>query len=74
MAEAGRNPGRILPAVLHAFADDHPRARVRIVGEPVWAGRTPVEYPACAQHEALINGSLAGRDVTQKAQTACELA
>jgi anti-sigma regulatory factor (Ser/Thr protein kinase) len=64
MTEAGRNPGRIIPGVLRAFADAHPRAHVRIVGEPVWAGRTPVEYPACAQHEALINLAFAGRHAT----------
>ncbi|MFF8726270.1 anti-sigma factor RsbA family regulatory protein [Streptomyces sp. NPDC015171] len=64
MTEAGRNPGRIIPKVLHAFADAHPGTRVRIVGEPIWAGRTSVEYPACVQHEALINPAFRGRDVT----------
>ncbi|GAA3305000.1 hypothetical protein GCM10020295_57570 [Streptomyces cinereospinus] len=37
---------------------------MRIVGEPVWAGRSPAEYPACAQHEALINAAFTGRRVT----------
>ncbi|MFD6194109.1 anti-sigma factor RsbA family regulatory protein [Streptomyces sp. NPDC060275] len=64
MTEAGRNPGRIIPGVLRAFADTHPRVRVRIVGEPVWAGRSAAEYPACAQHEALINAAFAGRRAT----------
>ncbi|MFI7221483.1 anti-sigma factor RsbA family regulatory protein [Micromonospora maritima] len=64
MAEAGRNPGRIIPWVLQAFVDRHPGRRVRIIGEPVWAGRSPEEYPACAQHEAAINGALADRAVT----------
>jgi anti-sigma regulatory factor (Ser/Thr protein kinase) len=64
MTDAGRNPGRIIPGVLRAFADAHPGRRVRIIGEPVWAGRTAVEYPACAQHEALINTAFTGRDVT----------
>jgi anti-sigma regulatory factor (Ser/Thr protein kinase) len=64
MAEAGRNPGRIIPGVLRDFADRYPDRAVRIVGEPVWPGRTEVEYPACAQHEALINLSFTGRDVT----------
>jgi anti-sigma regulatory factor (Ser/Thr protein kinase) len=64
MTRAGRNPGRILPGVLLAFADDHGDAhRVRIVGEPIWPGRTEVEYPACVQHEALINQAFAGRSV-----------
>ncbi|MBZ4321028.1 sensor histidine kinase [Streptomyces huiliensis] len=64
MTEAGRNPGRIIPRVLRGFADAHPTGRVRIIGEPIWAGRSAVEYPACAQHEALINAAFAGRAVT----------
>ncbi|MGH3925361.1 MAG: anti-sigma factor RsbA family regulatory protein, partial [Pseudonocardiaceae bacterium] len=64
MTRVGRNPGRIIPGVLCTFADAHPTERVRIVGEPIWAGRTGVEYPACAQHEALINLAFAGRPVT----------
>ncbi|MEU6591615.1 anti-sigma factor RsbA family regulatory protein [Streptomyces sp. NPDC046881] len=65
MREAGRNPGRIIPGVLRAFADTQPPGRrVHIIGEPVWAGRSPAEYPACAQHEALINAAFRGREVT----------
>ena len=65
MREAGRNPGRIIPGVLRAFADAQPAGRrVRIIGEPIWAGRTPSEYPACVQHEALINAAFEGREVT----------
>ena len=64
MEVAGRNPGRIIPTVLRRFADGHDGVHVRIVGEPVWAGRSTTEYPACAQHEALINLAFAGRDVT----------
>ncbi|KES05556.1 anti-sigma regulatory factor [Streptomyces toyocaensis] len=65
MREAGRNPGRIIPGVLRAFADAQPAGRrVRIIGEPVWAGRSSTEYPACVQHEALINAAFRGRTVT----------
>jgi anti-sigma regulatory factor (Ser/Thr protein kinase) len=64
MTVAGRNPGRIIPAVLLAFADAHPGRRVRLIGEPIWAGRSQTEYPACAQHEALINAAFAGRAAT----------
>jgi anti-sigma regulatory factor (Ser/Thr protein kinase) len=63
MTRVGRNPGRIIPGVLRAFADAHPGNRVRIIGEPIWSGRTSLEYPACVQHEALINCAFAGRDV-----------
>jgi anti-sigma regulatory factor (Ser/Thr protein kinase) len=64
MTEAGRNPGRIIPGVLMAFADRFPTGRVRIIGEPIWASRTEEEYPACVQHEALINLAFRGRPVT----------
>lgn len=64
MTDEGRNPGRIIAGVLRNFADAHPDRHVRIVGEPIWAGRSGTEYPACVQHEALINAAFAGRDVT----------
>ncbi|HEY5835838.1 anti-sigma factor RsbA family regulatory protein [Streptomyces sp.] len=64
MTRAGRNPGRIIPGVLRAFCDTQPVGRVRIIGEPVWPGRTPLEYPACVQHEALINAAFHGRAAT----------
>lgn len=64
MAEAGRNPGRIIPAVLYAFTHEHPAGRVRIVGEPIWPGRSAAEYRAAVQHEALINVALAGQQAT----------
>ncbi|MGJ6968066.1 anti-sigma factor RsbA family regulatory protein [Streptosporangium sp. G11] len=64
MEEVGRNPGRIIPAVLWAFADLHAGRRVRVVGEPVWPDRSPTEFDACLQHEALINFAFSGRDAT----------
>ncbi|WP_271219514.1 sensor histidine kinase [Streptosporangium carneum] len=64
MTKAGRNPGRIIPGVLRAFADRHADRRVRIIGEPIWPGRSVTEYPACVQHEALINLAFPGRAVT----------
>jgi anti-sigma regulatory factor (Ser/Thr protein kinase) len=64
MTVVGRNPGRIIPGVLRAFADQHETDSVRIIGEPVWQGRTDTEYPACVQHEALINLAFTGRAAT----------
>jgi anti-sigma regulatory factor (Ser/Thr protein kinase) len=64
MTEAGRNPGRIIAEVLRAAADGHPDEHVRVIGEPIWPGRSAVEYPACVQHEALINLAFRGRAVT----------
>src|SRR5687767_8563948 len=62
MTEAGRNPARIIPWVLSAFMDEHAGRRVRIIGEPIWAGRSGDEYPVCVQHEAMINIAFTGRD------------
>ncbi|XVV01340.1 anti-sigma factor RsbA family regulatory protein [Actinosynnema sp. CA-248983] len=61
MRTAGRNPGRIIPGVLTTFTDTARGDPVRIVGEPVWADRTELEYPACVQHEALINTAFEDR-------------
>lgn len=60
MAEAGRNPNRLLPFGL-AFADGHP-GRVRILGEPVFMGRPPEELAACVQNDAIVNVAFADRD------------
>jgi anti-sigma regulatory factor (Ser/Thr protein kinase) len=64
MTEAGRNPGRILGEVLSRFVDKHRDEPVRVIGEPMWPTRSEVEYPACVQHEALLNRAFTGRDVT----------
>ncbi|WP_290055271.1 anti-sigma factor RsbA family regulatory protein [Amycolatopsis solani] len=61
LSRAGRNPGAILPS-MHALTAGY-AGPVRIVGEPVWAGRTDAEYPACVEHEALLNRAFAGRDL-----------
>ena len=71
MAQAGRNPGRIIGTVLTAFVREHSGQRVRIIGEPIWAGRTADEYPACAEHEALINVALGEHPPTSCAPTTC---
>ncbi len=60
MEAAGRNPGRLLPTVLQAFVDEHAGQPCRILGEPVWRGRSEAEYPACVQHEALVNLAFEG--------------
>jgi anti-sigma regulatory factor (Ser/Thr protein kinase) len=64
MAEVGRNPGRILTEVMHAVAGGRPEVPARIVDEPVWPGRSTLEYGACVQHEALVNLAFAGRPVS----------
>lgn len=63
ITESGRNPNRLL-GLMGAFVAEHPDQRVRMVGEPVWPGRTADEYPACVQYEALCNTAFATNEVT----------
>jgi hypothetical protein len=63
IAEVARNPSRFL-ALEGSFAEEHPDRRVRIVSQVVWPERTAAELPACMQHEALVNGAFAGRQLT----------
>lgn len=53
MAELGRNPGRIIPAVEAMIG--RRSGRLHYVGEPVWPGRSPEEVREAMRHEALIN-------------------
>jgi anti-sigma regulatory factor (Ser/Thr protein kinase) len=61
MTEMGRNPAWIIPRV-QTFVDRHPGRRVRYVGEPIWASRSPAELREATRHEALINLAFAGAD------------
>ncbi|MGT2525966.1 anti-sigma factor RsbA family regulatory protein [Streptomyces nojiriensis] len=63
MTRLGRNPGRIL-AALRDFADRHDGRPARIVGEPIWPGRTRAEVLEATRHEALINTAFTGRRAT----------
>jgi anti-sigma regulatory factor (Ser/Thr protein kinase) len=63
MAELGRNPARIIPAVL-AYAGKHRGQRVCCIGEPIWPGRTEAELQEAIRHEALINLAFRGSPVT----------
>lgn len=60
MTTLGRNPARIIPAVL-AFAAQHQGRQVTCVSEPVWPGRSAAERQEAARHEALVN--LAFREI-----------
>jgi anti-sigma regulatory factor (Ser/Thr protein kinase) len=59
MTELGRNPARIIPAVL-SYASQHYGRNVCFIAEPIWPGRTAAEIQEATRHEALIN--LAFRD------------
>jgi anti-sigma regulatory factor (Ser/Thr protein kinase) len=62
-AELGRNPGRIIPAMLD-FARAHAGRRVRYVSQPFWAGRSAAETAEVMRHEALVNLAFAQADVS----------
>jgi len=54
MTTLGRNPARIIPAVL-AFAAQYQGRELTCVSEPVWPGRSAAERQEAARHEALVN-------------------
>ncbi len=60
MGELGRNPARIIPA-WKSFVDECAVGgqQVRGIGEPIWAGRRPVEVSECLLHESLLNIAVA---------------
>lgn len=64
MTTVGRNPGRVIPSVLRPFLDEHAGRPVRIIAEATWPGRTAMEYPACVQHEALVNLAFTGQNAS----------
>ena len=63
MAEVGVNPARIIPA-WREFVDAHAGRgrRLRGIGEPIWAQRSPDELVECQRHEALLNLAFAGAE------------
>jgi anti-sigma regulatory factor (Ser/Thr protein kinase) len=54
VAELGRNPSRIIPAMLD-FARANAGRRIRYVSQPFWAGRSAAETAEVIRHEALVN-------------------
>lgn len=63
MAELGRNPARIIPAVL-TYAGQQRGRPVCCIGEPIWPGRRAAEMQEATRHEALINLAFRDRQVT----------
>lgn len=59
MTTLGRNPARIIPAVL-AFAAQHRGREMTCISEPVWPGRSVAERQEAARHEALVNLAFRG--------------
>ncbi|MFZ0977727.1 MAG: sensor histidine kinase [Solirubrobacteraceae bacterium] len=63
MCELGRNPGRIIPAVLEML-DRHRGKPLWYVGEPIWPGRSGEEIREATRHEALINLAWPDADIS----------
>ncbi len=63
MFELGRNPGRIIPAVL-GMIGRHADKPLRYVGEPIWPGRSLEEIREATRHEALINLAWPDADIS----------
>jgi anti-sigma regulatory factor (Ser/Thr protein kinase) len=63
MAALGRNPARIIPALL-AWARQRRGQPTCCIGEPVWPGRTAAETQEAIRHEALINLAFRDRPAT----------
>jgi len=60
MAEVGLNPARIIPAWTDFLERSAPESqRVRGIGEPIWAERSPEELIECQRHESLLNVAFA---------------
>jgi hypothetical protein len=62
MHELGRNPARIIPAVL-TMLEAHRDRTLHFVGEPVWPGRSGEEIREATRHEALINLAWPGASI-----------
>jgi anti-sigma regulatory factor (Ser/Thr protein kinase) len=58
--ELARNPARVIGAWRDFLAEHADGGRgVRVLGEPVWAGRSEAELDECARHESLLNVAFA---------------
>jgi anti-sigma regulatory factor (Ser/Thr protein kinase) len=57
MADLGRNPARIIPAV-RSFVHAQKGRPTRFVGEPTWPGRSPAELGEASLHERLLDVAL----------------
>lgn len=62
MLELGGNPSCLL-SVYRDWIDIH-SGPVRVIGEPIWPGRSYAETTECLRHEALLNHDLAGAPVS----------
>jgi anti-sigma regulatory factor (Ser/Thr protein kinase) len=57
--QLARNPARVLGAWRDFLAEQADGVRVRVLGEPVWPGRSAAELDECARYESLLNVAFA---------------
>jgi anti-sigma regulatory factor (Ser/Thr protein kinase) len=62
ISSVGRNPARLLSALQTFVCAVNGRARV--VGEPIWPGRSAAEIREATRHEALVNLALGEADLS----------
>jgi anti-sigma regulatory factor (Ser/Thr protein kinase) len=62
MADLGRNPARLIPALVDWL--DAQSGAARVISEALWPGRSYAESVECLRHEALVNIALADREVS----------
>ncbi|MEA2213080.1 MAG: hypothetical protein QOF83_3028 [Solirubrobacteraceae bacterium] len=62
MSERGRNPSCLLD-LFEDWISEHD-GPVRVIGEPIWPGRSHAEVVEVLRHEAAINHALASADVS----------
>jgi anti-sigma regulatory factor (Ser/Thr protein kinase) len=63
MADLGRNPARVIPAVLSLAAED-PGEHLYCLWEPAWPGRSAAELREVARHETLCNLAFGDQPMT----------
>jgi len=63
MADLGRNPARIIPAV-RRFVYAQSGRPTRFVGEPTWPGRSEAELREVMLHESLLDTAMEGTAIS----------
>ncbi|MEU5881157.1 sensor histidine kinase [Spirillospora sp. NPDC047279] len=57
-------PGRTLTKYVRYVGEHAGASRLRVIGEPRWAGRTPLQVAAWQRYESVVNLTLSGAPAT----------